>query len=83
MSTELTLEQQVRRNFRFNFIVNAFDGAFFWCGSSFIASATILPLYVSRLTDSKVAIGILSMISAMGWLVPQLFTANWVQRLPR
>jgi MFS family permease len=83
MPTELTFEQQVQRNYRFNFIVNAFDGAFFWCGSSFIASATILPLYISRLTDSKLAIGILSTISSMGWLVPQLFTANWVQRLPR
>lgn len=83
MSTELDFEHQVQRNFRFNFIFNALDGAFFWCGSSFIASATILPLYVSRLTDSRLAIGILSTISAMGWLVPQLFTANWVQRLPR
>jgi MFS family permease len=83
MSTELSVEQQVQRNYRFNFFVNAVDGALFWCGSSFIASTTILPLYISRLTDSKLAIGILSMISAMGWLVPQLFTANWVQRLPR
>lgn len=52
-------------------------------GASLIASTTILPVYVSRLTDSKVAIGLLSMIGSMGWLLPQLFTANWVQRLPR
>ena len=83
MSSDADFERQVRRNYRHNFIVNALDGTFFWCGSSFIASTTILPLYVSHLTDSKLALGILSMIAGMGWLAPQLFTANWVQRLPR
>ena len=78
-----SFDREVERSYRFNFVVNAFDGALFWAGSSFIASTTILPVYVSRLTDSKFAIGLLSMIGAMGWLVPQLFTANWVQRLPR
>jgi MFS family permease len=64
-------------------LVNVLDGTFFWGGSSLIAASTILPVYVSRLSDSKLLIGLLSMISSMGWLVPQLFTANWVQRLPR
>jgi MFS family permease len=83
MHSDSDLNQEVQRNYRYNFVVNALDGTFFWCGSSFIASATILPLYVSHLTDSRLALGVLSMIAAMGWLVPQLFTANWVQRLPR
>lgn len=83
MPLDLTFEQQVQRNLRYNLVVNAMDGAFFWFGNSFIATTTILPLYVSRLTNSKLAIGILSMIASMGFLVPQLFTANWVQRLPR
>jgi MFS family permease len=64
-------------------VVNVLDGTFFWGGSSLIAASTILPVYVSRLSDSKLLIGLLSMISSMGWLLPQLFTANWVQRLPR
>lgn len=68
---------------RHNFVVNVLDGTFFWAGSSFIASTTILPAYVSRLTDSTLLIGLLSMIGSMGWLLPQLFTANRVQRLPR
>lgn len=83
MSVEPNFEQQIERHYRHNFIVNALDGAFFWCGASFISTNTILPMYVSRLTDSKLALGLLSMIVGMGWLAPQLLTANWVQRLPR
>ncbi|MCX7681817.1 MAG: MFS transporter [Anaerolineae bacterium] len=77
------LEQDIARNYRFNAIVNILDGTFFWFGASFIAARTILPLYVSNLTDSKLAIGLLSVIASTGWLFPQLFTANLVQRLPR
>jgi MFS family permease len=80
---ERSYEAQVEQHYRHNYIVNVLDGTFFWAGSSFISSATILPVYVSRLTDSKLLIGLLSMIGSMGWLLPQLFTANRVQRLPR
>jgi MFS family permease len=78
-----TLECEIERHYRFNAVVNVLDGTFFWFGSSFIAARTILPLYVSHFTDSKLVLGLLSTIAAAGWLVPQLFTANWVQRLPR
>ena len=80
---ERSYQSQVEQHYRHNFIVNVLDGTFFWAGSSFISSATILPVYVSRLTDSKLLIGLLAMIPAAGWLLPQLFTANRVQRLPR
>ncbi len=76
-------EREVERNYRYNSVVNVLDGTFFWLGASFIASRTILPLYVSHFTDSKLVIGLLSTLAAAGWLLPQLFTANWVQRLPR
>lgn len=80
---ERSYTSQIEQHYRHNFIVNVLDGTFFWAGSSFIASTTILPAYVSRLTDSTLLIGLLSMIGSMGWLLPQLFTANRVQRLPR
>jgi MFS family permease len=75
-------ELEVRRNYRHNFIVNVLDGAFFWCGASLINPNTVLPVYVSNFTDSALVIGLLAAITSMGWFVPQLFTANWVQRLP-
>lgn len=76
-------EAEVERNYRHNYIVNFLDGTFFWLGFNFIAWRTILPLYVSHYTDSKLALGLLATIGATGWLLPQLFTSNWVQRLPR
>jgi MFS family permease len=82
-SAKSAIEREVERNYRHNFVVNVLDGTFFWGGSSLIATTTILPVYVRRLSDSDLLIGLLSMISSMGWLLPQLFTANWVQRLPR
>ena len=83
MGTTEAIDAEVRRHYRHNSVVNVLDGTFFWGGSSLIASTTILPVYVSRLSDSKLLIGLVSMIGTTGWLLPQLFTANWVQRLPR
>jgi len=82
IQTNNAFETEVERNYRHNFTVNLLDGTTFWLGISFIATRTILPLYVSHLTDSTLAIGLLAMIVSTGWLLPQLFTANWVQRLP-
>ncbi|MDY6875680.1 MAG: MFS transporter [Chloroflexota bacterium] len=83
MMTDSEFEREVERHYRHNVVVNVLDGTCFWLGTSFIASRTILPLYVSHFSDSKLVLGLLSMITSTGWLLPQLFTANWVQRLPR
>lgn len=77
-----SFDAEVERNYRHNYIVNFLDGTFFWLGFNFIAWRTILPLYVSHYTDSKFALGLLATIGTTGWLLPQLFTSNWVQRLP-
>lgn len=77
------IDEEIERNYKHNFIVNLTDGTLFWFGASFFAYRTILPVYIANLTDSKFAIALLSTIIATGWLVPQLFTANWVQRLPQ
>lgn len=74
---------EVERNYPWNFTVNLLDGATFWFGLSFMSSATILPLFVSKLTSSQLAIGMIGVIANSGWFLPQLFTANTVQRLPR
>lgn len=83
MTDDVVFEAKVERHYRHNFIVNVLDGTFFWCGASFFASRTVLPLFVSHLTDNKFLIGLIPAVAAGGWLLPQLFTANWVQQLPR
>lgn len=74
---------EVERNFNWNFVVNVMDGATFWFGLSFISSTTIVPLFISKLTDSLLPIGLAAVIAQGSWFLPQLFTANWVERLAR
>ncbi len=73
----------MERNYGWNLAVNLTEFALFWFGFSFASSATILPLFVSKLTISPLAIGLVAVISQGGWYLPQLFTANVVERLAR
>lgn len=68
--------QNQNKDYKWNFTVNLLDGASFWIGSSFISSTTILPFFVSKLTSSLLPIGLISVITAAGWFVPQLFSAR-------
>jgi MFS family permease len=71
------------RNLRFNFVVNVLDGGFFGAALGFASFITVIPLLVSRLTDSAVLIGLIPAIHAVGWQLPQLFTAPRVSKLSK
>lgn len=77
------IQRKVEKDYRWNFVVNAMDGGFFWFGASFISQVTILPLYISHFTDNPLLIGLIPFLSTGGYLLPQLFVANAVQRAPR
>jgi MFS family permease len=77
------VQQEIERNFRWNFTVNALDGASFWFGMSFISSTVILPLFVSHFTKNPILIGLIPFFGTAGYVLPQLFTANAVERAPR
>lgn len=77
------MSELVEHQYRWNFGVNLADGTAFWLGASFISATTVIPLFVSKLTTSTVAIGYVAMLAAAGWFLPQIFTSNWVERLPR
>jgi MFS family permease len=81
--TEAELAAEVERDYRWNFAVNLGDITWFWFGLSFISSATIVPLFISKLTDSKLAIGLAAVIAQSAWFLPQLLTSNYIERLPR
>ncbi len=68
---------------RFNTTVNILDGAFFGVALGFASFTTIIPLFVSQLTDSSVLIGLIPAIHTVGWQLPQLLTAGRVRRLER
>jgi MFS family permease len=50
---------------------------------SFLGNTTIVPLFISKLTPSMLPIGYAAMLAQAGWFLPQLFTANWVEQMPR
>lgn len=81
--TEGEIAAEVERNYSWNFIVNLLDGVIFTIGISFISATTILPLFLSKLTINPLAFGILAVINQAGWFLPQLFTANSMERLAR
>jgi MFS family permease len=73
----------VERNYRWNFTVNTLDGASFWFGMSFISPTVILPLFARHFTANPLLIGLIPFLATSGYLLPQLFVANAVERAPR
>ena len=77
------VDSYVQNNLVRNFTVNVLDGTFFMLGMSFSSVVTVMPLFVSQLSDSPLLISLIPAIQTMGWLLPQLLTAPLVERLPR
>jgi len=69
-----------------NFILGVLNGAIFRLGLSFTDPNTVLPLFVSLLTSSKVLIGSVATIRVFGFFMPQIFiasfTEHWQKRKP-
>lgn len=65
-----------------NFSVNLWDIAFITLGLSIISRETVIPVLVSQLTDSKLAIGLVPALWSLGFYLPQLLTANWAVSMP-
>jgi MFS family permease len=78
-----TLEQSVRHHLKYNLVVNLLDGGFFGLGWGFGSIGTIITLFVSRMTNSALLIGLTPAIHVVGWQLPQLFMANRTARLRR
>lgn len=76
-------KDDIERHLRHNLIVNILDGGFFGLGLGFASFVTILPLFVSKMTDSAILIGLIPAIHNIGWQLPQLLTVGSVTRLQR
>ncbi len=78
----MDFEQEINKNFRYNFTVNLLDVAFYMFGTSFMSIGTILPAYVTHFTQNPVLIGLIAFFGSAGFLIPQLLTSNLVERAP-
>jgi MFS family permease len=76
VSTPLTLDQ--RRNVR----MLGVEMAVFVMALGALGQLTIIPLFVSRLTDSPLAVGAVTAAFQLGWM-PPVFAAGYVERSAR
>ena len=83
MSLSPSNKQFIQDNLHYNFTVSLLDGGFFGLALGFASFITIIPLFVSRMTDSALLIGLVPAIHNVGWQLPQLLTAGWVSRAKR
>lgn len=74
------MDPEIYKSLKHNFTVNLLDGAFFGLALGFSSFVTILPLFVSTLTNSATIIGLVPAFHNVGWQLPQLLTANKVAR---
>ena len=81
--TEAQLDAEREEHYVWNYGVNLLDGAFFWFGLSFASATTILPLFVSKLSDSPALIALLAVLAQSSWYLPQIFAAGITERVPR
>ena len=63
-------------HYRRNFSALVGDYVGFALGMTLASTTTVLPYLVERLTDSEVAVGLVSSVSSGAWLLPQLLFAN-------
>jgi MFS family permease len=76
-------EQEVERNLRWTFSVNLLDISFSMLGLSLVSRETVIPLLVSKLTLSPVAIGLVPAVYSLGIYLPQLIGAGVAEGMPR
>jgi MFS family permease len=63
-------------HFRRNFVAFSGDYVGFALSMTFVSATTVFPALVGRLTDSEIAVGLVSTVSNGAWLLPQLVFAN-------
>ncbi len=78
---ETQLDPAVQTTLRHNYIANVFDGGFFGFALGFASFTTILPLFISTLTNSAVLIGLIPAFHNAGFQLPQLFYAKKVSQM--
>lgn len=76
-------EAESRRHYPRNFVAGLIHGIFLQMSVAFGSPHTVLPAFVTLLTPSTVAIGLMAAIEGVGEVVPQLFTAYLLEDKPR
>ncbi|MCI0643402.1 MAG: hypothetical protein L0346_00765, partial [Chloroflexi bacterium] len=76
-------ETESARYYHRNFIAGLIHGIFFQMSAAFGSIHTVLPAFITLLTPSTIAVGLMAAIQDFGEIVPQLFTAYLIEGKPR
>jgi MFS family permease len=70
-------------HFRRNFTLTALNGAFFNFAAAFLSDTTVLPLFISNLTGSRILVGLAGSLERASWPLPQVIVAPFAERTER
>jgi len=76
-------DEEVKKHYRWNLTANLGDWTLFSMGMGFVSVNTILPAFIRNFTSSNFLIGLIPCLNTLGWLLPQILVANFVQKLRR
>ncbi len=68
---------------RWNFTVMAAESAVFQTAMSWVDPIAVLPLFINRLAQSTVLVGLVTALQRLGWILPQLPMAAILGHRPR
>jgi len=66
-----------------NFWLGVINGILFKVGITFSHPSTVLAVFLTKLTGSEFYAGVLMAVAGLGWFLPPMFVAGWVESLPR
>jgi MFS family permease len=75
--------QKVGKNYKRNFILLAFDTAFFTFSTSLLSQDTVLPAFLNNLTENPILIGLIPAIFNLGFFLPQILSAFIIRNTPK
>ncbi len=73
------MRAEVYKSLRFNTIVNIADSSFFGLAFGVSSFVTVLPLFMSTMTDSPFLIGLAPSLHNALWQLPQILTIAWMR----
>src|SRR5579872_4199734 len=82
-SAERKFNERVTKVEKNNFWLGVSSGVFYNLGCAFISRTTVLPSFLSHLTNSSALIGIVGTFQDVGWYLPQFPASAWVQHKPQ
>lgn len=71
----------LERVYRRNFFLLLVDGILFIVALNVVGSTTVIPDFLSHLTNSQILIGFSGSLFDVGWTLPQLFIARYMVRV--